>query len=93
LVRCSPREQHTFPDRAEVNERKGATFHAENQHFVLNPGSGTTVPLAKETLPFFQHVSEREGVDPPKAIYHARAVIVVLYEAALHHWLSLLQRL
>jgi len=30
---------------------------------------------------FFQRVSEREGVDLPKAIYHARAVIAVLYEA------------
>ena len=30
---------------------------------------------------FFQLVSEREGVDLPKAIYHARAVIAVLYEA------------
>jgi len=30
---------------------------------------------------FFHRVSEREGVDLPKAIYHARAVIAVLYEA------------
>jgi uncharacterized protein (DUF2267 family) len=30
---------------------------------------------------FFQRVSRREGVDLPKAIYHARAVIAVLYEA------------
>ena len=30
---------------------------------------------------FFRRVSEREGVDLPKAIYHARAVIAVLYEA------------
>ncbi len=30
---------------------------------------------------FFQRVSQREGVDLPKAIYHARAVIAVLYEA------------
>jgi len=30
---------------------------------------------------FFQRVSERTGVDLPKAIYHARAVIAVLYEA------------
>ncbi len=30
---------------------------------------------------FFRRVSEREGVDLPEAIYHARAVIAVLYEA------------
>ena len=30
---------------------------------------------------FFERVSQREGVDVPKAIYHARAVIAVLYEA------------
>lgn len=30
---------------------------------------------------FFRRVSEREGVDLPKAIYHARAVTAVLYEA------------
>lgn len=30
---------------------------------------------------FFQRVSRREGVDVPKAIYHARAVIAILYEA------------
>ncbi len=30
---------------------------------------------------FFERVSRREGVDLPKAIYHARAVIAVLYEA------------
>ncbi len=30
---------------------------------------------------FFRRVSEREEVDLPKAIYHARAVIAVLYEA------------
>lgn len=30
---------------------------------------------------FFQRVSKREGVDLPKAIYHARTVIAVLYEA------------
>jgi uncharacterized protein (DUF2267 family) len=30
---------------------------------------------------FFLRVSERERVDLPKAIYHARAVIAVLYEA------------
>lgn len=30
---------------------------------------------------FFHRVSEREGVDLPKAIYHARAVVAVLYEA------------
>lgn len=29
----------------------------------------------------FQRVSQREGVNLPKAIYHARAVIAVLYEA------------
>jgi uncharacterized protein (DUF2267 family) len=30
---------------------------------------------------FFERVSERERVDLPKAVYHARAVISVLYEA------------
>ncbi len=30
---------------------------------------------------FFERVSRREGVDLPKAIYHARAVIAILYEA------------
>jgi len=30
---------------------------------------------------FFRRVSQREGVDLPKAIYHARAVIEVLKEA------------
>ncbi len=30
---------------------------------------------------FFQRVSQREGINLPKAIYHARAVIAVLYEA------------
>lgn len=30
---------------------------------------------------FFQRVSEREGVDLPKSIHHARAVIDVLQEA------------
>ena len=30
---------------------------------------------------FFQRVSEREGIDLRKAIYHAQAVITVLYEA------------
>ncbi len=30
---------------------------------------------------FFQRVSERAGVNLPKAFYHARAVIAVLYEA------------
>jgi len=30
---------------------------------------------------FFHRVSEREGVDLPKAIYHARAVIAFLYKA------------
>ncbi len=30
---------------------------------------------------FFERERRREGVDLPKAIYHARAVIAVLYEA------------
>lgn len=30
---------------------------------------------------FFERVSERERVDLPKAVYHARAVISVLYDA------------
>jgi uncharacterized protein (DUF2267 family) len=30
---------------------------------------------------FYRRVSEREGVDLPKAIFHARAVIAVLYDA------------
>ncbi len=30
---------------------------------------------------FFQRVSAREGIDVPEAIYHAQAVIAVLYEA------------
>ena len=30
---------------------------------------------------FFERVSQREGVDLSRAIYHARAVIAVLYEA------------
>jgi uncharacterized protein (DUF2267 family) len=30
---------------------------------------------------FFERVSQREGVDGPKAIYHARAIIAMLYEA------------
>ncbi len=30
---------------------------------------------------FFERVSQREGVDLPRSIYHAQAVIAVLYEA------------
>ena len=30
---------------------------------------------------FFRRVSLREGIDPPKAVFHARAVIEVLREA------------
>ena len=30
---------------------------------------------------FFRRVSQREGVDPPAAVFHARAVIEVLSEA------------
>lgn len=40
-------------------------------------GTGQHFPVEE----FFQRVSQREGVDVPKAIYHARAVIAVLYEA------------
>ncbi len=40
-------------------------------------GEGMRFPVEE----FFERVSQREGVDVPKAIYHARAVIAVLYEA------------
>jgi uncharacterized protein (DUF2267 family) len=40
-------------------------------------GEGMRFPVAE----FFRRVGEREGVDLPKAMYHARAVIAVLYEA------------
>ena len=40
-------------------------------------GTGQHFPVEE----FFQRVSQREGVDVAKAIYHARAVIAVLYEA------------
>lgn len=40
-------------------------------------GAGMRFPVEE----FFERVSQREGVDVPRAIYHARAVIAVLSEA------------
>jgi uncharacterized protein (DUF2267 family) len=40
-------------------------------------GEGMRFPVEE----FFERVSQREGVGLPKAIYHTRAVIAVLYEA------------
>ena len=40
-------------------------------------GEGMRFPVKE----FFERVGQREGVDVPKAIYHARAVIAVLSEA------------
>lgn len=52
-------------------------------HIASYFGSSHDMEIAEEmTLnDFFQRVSEREGVDLPKSVHHARAVIDVLQEA------------
>ena len=71
----------TLAERLAGGEAKdlAAQLPPEIGHHLLGQWSALGERFSLEE--FFRRVSLREGVDPPRAVFHARAVIEVLREA------------
>jgi uncharacterized protein (DUF2267 family) len=71
----------TLAERLQGNEPEhlGAQLPAELKEFLRAPGSGSGERFS--STEFFHRVCQKEGVDLPIAVYHARVVLEVLKEA------------
>ncbi len=80
-LRASRATLETLAERLDGNEpaQLGAQLPHELAEFLKRDSAGTGERFSSDE--FFQRVCEREGVDLPDAVFHARAVIDVLSDA------------